>query len=245
VVSQQILSVSQIPSSGEYGYVIDTSGKGFNGQQPLFNVYNAYEYIGPYPLGTGITYTLLCYLLGETLCATVQQGYSSNTQLNMGVQFHMPTTLLTDVTYAINTLTVYPQYNSSTKEITVTTNTYTTNYNTKIPQTLSSTLQTLNLANIFPRCQYYNLTFSDKDSEPSRNVVFSPALETGVTYYVFTSFYYNIPGGTGGTYNIYEAANSATPIVVSNQTNTGFTVTFTKTTGDTWNGGITCLVIFS
>jgi hypothetical protein len=64
------------------------------------------------------------------------------------------------------------------------------------------------------------------------------------SYEVFPSFYYNTDGGSSSTYSIYEGLLSANNLIVSDKTGTGFVISFTKSTGENWDGIITTLVIF-
>ena len=64
------------------------------------------------------------------------------------------------------------------------------------------------------------------------------------SYYVLSSLYYSSPNGSGGTYNISDAADSIKPVLTYNYTTTTFDFIFRKTTGNIWTGGIHFLVVY-
>ena len=79
---------------------------------------------------------------------------------------------------------------------------------------------------------------------PFSNVPFTINIPIA-NYHVFVSFDYNYwTSAPGSTYSIYPASSAANNITVTKETY-GFFVSFTKATGDAFNGKLTCLVVFT
>ena len=128
----------------------------------------------------------------------------------------------------VETLILYP--------ITISGNNYTSNYNVIIGNT------TYNLSALFPLCEFFEEVIANDDS-PYDKIWTLLKNNTGTTQYiVLTSFVYS-SAGTSGTYNPWEAISGCGNIIVTT-TSTTFRTVFTKGTGQNWNGGIRCLVIY-
>jgi hypothetical protein len=101
--------------------------------------------------------------------------------------------------------------------------------------------------NLFPRCEKYIRTLNQGQSEGGTVNLSVSLLDQSNTasYEVFPVFEYNTISGSSSTYNKYEASTAANTPIVSGKTNTGFFVTFTKSTGEIWSGNVVCLVVYT
>jgi hypothetical protein len=129
----------------------------------------------------------------------------------------------------VETLVLYP--------VIIPTNNYTSNYNVIIGNT------NYNLSQLFPLCEFFEVLFSNDSSTISAEFTLTKNTPIPREYVVLTSFIYK-SAGTDHTYNPWEGINSAGNILIHTVTSTSFTANFNKTTGQTWNGGIRCLVIY-
>ena len=129
----------------------------------------------------------------------------------------------------VETLVLYP--------IIISTNDYTSNYFVKINNIYYS------LSTIFPLCEVFILNFSNKNSVVTTTFTLTANTKNTTNYVILASYVYN-SSGSGGTYNPFEGSSSAKNLLVTEKTTRDFTILFEKTTGDTWNGGIRCLVIY-
>jgi hypothetical protein len=128
----------------------------------------------------------------------------------------------------VETLILYP--------LTISTNNYTSNYNVMIGS------QTYSLSKLFPLCEFFSQDFSNESSSYDRTWDLSYNYTGTSNFVVLTSFVYN-SAGNGSTYNPWQAIGGAGNITVT-KTSTSFRTVFSKGTGDIWNGGIRCLVIY-
>lgn len=120
----------------------------------------------------------------------------------------------------------------------ITTNNYTSNYNVKIGDTF------YNLAKLFPLCEFFSSDLNENStSDVSRTFSLTANFRNTTNYVVLTGFVYN-SDGVGDTYTPWEGISSVGNILIDNITSTSFRATFDKTTGQKWNGGIRCLVIY-
>jgi hypothetical protein len=129
----------------------------------------------------------------------------------------------------VETLVLYP--------VIIPTNNYTSNYNVKIGNT------NYNLSQLFPLCEFFDQPVENKSSTITKTFILTKNTPNPREYVVLTSFVYN-NAGTDHTYNPWEGINAAGNILIHNVTSTSFTANFNKSTGNTWNGGIRCLVIY-
>lgn len=66
-----------------------------------------------------------------------------------------------------------------------------------------------------------------------------------INYAVFCSYFYNSSGSSGGTYGPTDALPAVDRITVTNYTATTFDIYCNKSsTGNNWNGGLQCLVVY-
>jgi hypothetical protein len=128
----------------------------------------------------------------------------------------------------VETLILYP--------LTISTNNYTSNYNVMIGS------QTYSLSKLFPLCEFFSENFSNESPSYDRTWDLSYNYTETSNFVVLTSFVYN-SAGNGSTYNPWQAIGGAGNITVT-KTSTSFRTVFSKGTGDIWNGGIRCLVIY-
>jgi hypothetical protein len=132
----------------------------------------------------------------------------------------------------LETLVLYP--------VTISTNNYTSNYNVEIGNT------NYNLSKLFPLCEFFpesSFNFVNTTNQINFTYTLNRNFTNTTNYAVLASFVYS-SAGTGGTYDPWEAVDVAGNLIISNQTSTSFRVSFDKNTGDNWNGGIRCLVIY-
>lgn len=129
----------------------------------------------------------------------------------------------------VNTLTLY---NNS-----IPNNNFTSNYSVSIGE------NTYNLTQLFPFCEYFEFKFSNSSSEITQSFTLSKNTRNTNDYLVFPAFIYSSPG-TGGTYGPFAASSATTHLIVINKSSSGFSLYFTKTTGQTWNGGLRAIVIY-
>ena len=209
-------------STDAYVFSFDISIKGYTGNPLNYFLFSSYE-LTPNQSTTNVFNfaksldNVLFLTQSAYRTTTFFQGlFTSNYTQNFDLDFYV--------------LTLFPSINNPNSS-------YNTNFNSVVNNS------TLNLANIYPRCQYFSQNFSNDNSTITLN--FTVNNTSGTTnYYIFPSYCYNLLEGSGGTYNGITASGASRTLIVSNKTATSFTVTFRKGTGDNWNGGVTCLVIF-
>ena len=232
-------------SNNKYGYTSSIAGKNFNiAVQPVYNTYNSFECVSPAYSYVNAPYfygLISVYLPGQIITQSfnTSNNQSTNTQIKINSSIITPNPAPNpNITMAINNLVIFPQFTTNGQTVPNTTQSnYLTNYQTNINSPL-------NLSQLFCRCQYYSVGINDNNNH-DKTFTINITNNTGSTnYYVVASYYYNVPNGTSGTYDIYEASTAIGQIIISEKTSTQFTVSIYKSTGDIWNGGITCMVIF-
>lgn len=159
--------------------------------------------------------------------AIEQIMYYTVGQTNTNTQIKIKKTGISNIN--VETLILYP--------ISISTNNYTSNYFVKINNVSYS------LSTIFPLCEVFISNFGNKDSVVTRTFNLTQNDTNTTNYVILASYVYN-NSGSGGTYNPIEASSSANTLLVTEKTATNFTILFSKSTGDTWNGGVRCLVIY-
>lgn len=157
----------------------------------------------------------------EIMYYTVGQT-NTNTQIRIRNQDSIPN-------INVETLVLYPE--------SISTNNYTSNYFVKI-NNISYSLST-----IFPLCEIRQAGISNDSPVITTTFLLNKNFTNTTNYIVLASFVYN-SAGTSGTYDPFEASSAADNLLISDKTSTTFTVVFQKSTGDNWNGGIRCLVIY-
>jgi hypothetical protein len=100
------------------------------------------------------------------------------------------------------------------------------------------------LAQIFPPYLSSNKDVVNKDLETFGTVLLQTNKSLTSNYVVIPTYFYSLPGGSGGTYNWQNASISAQSILIYNKTSTQFQYYFQKGSGDYWNGGISLLIIY-
>jgi hypothetical protein len=126
----------------------------------------------------------------------------------------------------LNTITMYVP--------TISSNNFVSNYK----------VENVAFEDVFPICETFSISYSS-ERKTNRSDVCTLTKNTRATtdYVVITSYFYE-SNGSSGTFGPYAASiNAGMPIIVT-KTSTSFTVATTTSSGDNWNGGIKCLVIY-
>ena len=99
------------------------------------------------------------------------------------------------------------------------------------------------LSQIFPCYEILSAPVNNSNSDIDLTFTLTNNKTGTSNYYVFTSYYY-LSAGSGSTYSPWAASSVTGPIMVYNKTTTTFRVVFNKGTGDIWDGGVNCFVIY-
>jgi hypothetical protein len=106
----------------------------------------------------------------------------------------------------------------------------------------SSTYSNNDLINVFPVTRFYYYNLQGNQATPSGTIYLDD--DYGTNYAVFTSIYYGY-SGSSGTYNATDTSGAVKNIVIEYISNTQFTWTLQKSTGDNVNIYLVFMVVYS
>ena len=99
------------------------------------------------------------------------------------------------------------------------------------------------LEDTLPICEVISVVIGGSTDNRIWDVPLSKNTNSTTNYVVITSFSYYHPGNTN-IYNPYEASINAGMPIISSKTALQFRLSHRTTSGDSWNGGLNCLVIY-
>ena len=104
---------------------------------------------------------------------------------------------------------------------------------------------TQDLADIFPTFEIKSEAIKGTASDLYGSKTLSNNNTNTTDYHVFATYYYSEPDGSNTTYNKFQASSSANSIIIYDKKATSFSWSMRKSDGQTWNGGISFLVIYN
>lgn len=99
------------------------------------------------------------------------------------------------------------------------------------------------LEDVFPICEIFTMAMTGSSGNRTTTFTLTKNTNSTTNYVVITSYSY-YTNGSGGTYNPYDASIGGGMPIISLKTATNFKVTTTTGSGNNWNGGLNCLVIY-